>query len=67
MQEKSCYNRRMLVYLFCLFLLGVAFVITALLLKTKRLWHYTLLILGILLMCLPLIASCYSLWILFTA
>ena len=57
----------MLVYLFCLFLLGVAFVITALLLKTKRMWHYTLLILGILLMCLPLIASCYSLWILFTA
>lgn len=67
MQEKSCYNRRMLIYLFCLFLLGIAFVITAFLLKTKRMWHYTLLILGILLMFLPLVASCYSLWILFTA
>ncbi|MFW4407390.1 hypothetical protein SFH28_002960 [Streptococcus anginosus] len=57
----------MLVYLLCLFLLGVAFVIAALLFKTKRIWYYTLLILGILLMCLPLVACCYSLWILITA
>ncbi|AGU78326.1 hypothetical protein SII_1151 [Streptococcus intermedius C270] len=67
MHEKSCYNRRMLVYLFCLFFMGVAFLITALFLNTKRMWHYLLLIIGIFLMCLPLVACCYSLWILVTA
>ncbi|EUB25177.1 hypothetical protein HMPREF1514_0899 [Streptococcus sp. AS20] len=47
--------------------MGVAFLITAIFLNTKQMWRYLLLILGILLMCLPLLACCYSLWILVTA